>query len=64
MTKDSGKGDVLDRMEKKGWDWLPVVNKQGQLDGIVDRSRLIASMILDVTNQLQCATAPVFSGRR
>jgi hypothetical protein len=45
VTKKSDKRDVLDRMEKSGRDWLPVVNAQGQLDGIVDRSRLTASMI-------------------
>ncbi len=55
VTKKSDKRDVLDRMEKSGRDWLPVVNAQGQLDGIVDRSRLTASMILDVTNQLKAA---------
>jgi CBS-domain-containing membrane protein len=53
VTKQLEKRDVLDRMEKAGRDWLPVVTAQGQLDGVVDRSRLTASIILDVTNQLR-----------
>jgi CBS-domain-containing membrane protein len=57
VTKQSDKRDVLTRMEKSGRDWLPVVSANGQLDGIVERSRLTASMILDVTNQLQAAQA-------
>jgi CBS domain-containing protein len=57
VTKQSDKRDVLTRMEKSGRDWLPVVSANGQLDGIVERSRLTASMILDVANQLQAAQA-------
>jgi hypothetical protein len=53
VTKQLDKREVLERMQKAGRDWLPVVTAQGQLDGIVDRSRLTASIILDVTNQLQ-----------
>jgi hypothetical protein len=58
VTKQSDKRDVLDRMEKTGRDWLPVVTPTGQLDGIVDRSRLTASMILDVTNRLRATASP------
>jgi hypothetical protein len=57
VTKQADKRDVLDRMEKSGREWLPVVNAQGQLDGVVDRSRLTASIILDVTNQLRAEPA-------
>jgi hypothetical protein len=57
VKHQSDKHSVLEQMEKLRRDWLPVVNEEGQLDGIVERSRLIASMILDVTNQLQ-ATQP------
>jgi hypothetical protein len=39
-------------METSNRDWLPVVGANGQLAGIVERSRLVASLILDVTNQL------------
>jgi hypothetical protein len=45
-------------MEELGIDWLPVKNADGKLDGVVDRSRLTTSLILDVTNQLR-ASAPV-----
>lgn len=53
VTRGSDKRDVLEKMEKLGADWLPVLKPGGQLDGIVDRSRLTASLILDVTNQLK-----------
>jgi CBS domain-containing protein len=46
---------VLERMENSHRDWLPVVGEKGQLAGIVERSRLIASMILDITTQLKGA---------
>jgi hypothetical protein len=49
--------EVLERMQKAGRDWLPVVTAQGQLDGVVDRSRLTASVILDVTNQLRAGSS-------
>lgn len=32
VSKQSDKRDVLERMEKSGRDWLPVVNAQGQLE--------------------------------
>jgi CBS domain-containing protein len=47
---------VLERMEKQGLDWLPVVKKENTIhrfQGIVERSRLTASLILDITNQLE-----------
>ena len=53
VKHQSNKRTVLQEMENSHRDWLPVVSEEGQLDGIVERSRLIASMILDVTNQLQ-----------
>jgi hypothetical protein len=53
VTGKSDKRDVLTRMENSRLDWLPVVDEQRHLVGIVDRSRLTASMILDVTNRLQ-----------
>jgi len=57
VTKQLDKREVLDRMQKAGRDWLPVVTAQGQLDGVVDRSRLTASIILDVTNQLRAGSS-------
>jgi CBS domain-containing protein len=52
VTKEDDKRNVLERMEKTGRSWLPVINSQGQLEGIVEESRLTASMIIDVTKQL------------
>lgn len=53
VTPQSDKREVLARMEKLGTDWLPVLGAGGKLVGVVDRSRLTASLILDVANQLQ-----------
>jgi hypothetical protein len=53
VGKQADKREVLARMQKSGRDWLPVVGENGRFDGIVDQSRLIASMILDVTDQLR-----------
>lgn len=57
VTRQTDKRDVLERMEKLGIDWLPVTKSDGFLDGIVNRSRLTASLILDVTNQLRASDA-------
>jgi hypothetical protein len=49
---------VLDRMEKSGLDWFPVVNEVNEkrmLAGIVNRSKLVASMILDIANRLEAS---------
>jgi hypothetical protein len=40
-------------MEKLDADWLPVVNADGAFSGVVDRSRVTASLILDVAAQLE-----------
>ncbi|HKX09187.1 MAG TPA: hypothetical protein VJN67_13395 [Stellaceae bacterium] len=53
VVRTSDKRDVLQKMEQLGADWLPVLNSSGKLDGVVDRSRLTASLILDVTDQLR-----------
>jgi signal-transduction protein with cAMP-binding, CBS, and nucleotidyltransferase domain len=47
------KKEVLERMEKLGQDQLPVVDKDGKFVGIVERARLTASLILDISNRLQ-----------
>lgn len=62
VTPQSDKREVLARMEKLGVDWLPVVGQGEKLAGIVDRSRLTASLILDVANQLQATEAPAGQG--
>jgi hypothetical protein len=53
VTRNSDKTDALEKMEKLGSDWLPVVGDNNKFDGVVERSRLTASLILDVTNQLR-----------
>jgi hypothetical protein len=53
VNRQSDKRAVLERMEKYALDWFPVVNESEKVEGIVDRSRLIASMILEITNQLE-----------
>jgi hypothetical protein len=39
-------------------DWLPVIDASRRLDGVVDQSRLTASLVLDVANQLSAGAAP------
>ena len=56
VKSDADKKQVLEQMEKQDLDWLPVVRLEdgvSQFKGIVERSRLTASLILDVTNQLE-----------
>jgi hypothetical protein len=53
LTKAADKHNALERMEKLAADWLPVVDDRGMFVGVVDRSRLTASLILDVTARLQ-----------
>lgn len=52
LMQNSSKSEALSAMESKALDMLPVVNQEGLLQGIVERSRLTASLILDVTEQL------------
>ena len=52
VSDKSQKREVLEQMEKSGREWLPVAGNIGGGLGIVDRSRLTASIVLDVTNQL------------
>jgi hypothetical protein len=53
LTRTADKHDALERMEKLAADWLPVVDDRGTFAGVVDRSRLTASLILDVTARLK-----------
>jgi hypothetical protein len=52
LTRTADKHDALERMETLAADWLPVVDDRGKFVGVVDRSRLTASLILDVTARL------------
>jgi hypothetical protein len=44
---------VLEQMEKLNADWLPVVNEGRRFAGVVDRSRVVASLILEVDSRLR-----------
>ena len=44
---------VLEQMEKLNADWLPVVDENRKFVGVVDRSRVVASLILEVDNRLR-----------
>ena len=52
LSNDANRSDALTEMESYNLNFLPVVNDAKQLQGIVERSRLTASLILDVTKQL------------
>ncbi len=56
VARDADKRTVLKRMEELGAEWLPVVDANRRFVGVVERSRLTASLILDVADQL--ATKP------
>ncbi|WP_281561476.1 hypothetical protein [Thalassomonas sp. RHCl1] len=56
VTPQADKKRVLAQMEQLGLDWLPVVDNQSgvsRFQGIVERSRLTASLILDVARELE-----------
>jgi hypothetical protein len=44
---------VLEQMEMLNADWLPVVDQARKFVGVVDRSRVVASLILEVDNRLR-----------
>ncbi len=44
---------VLEKMESLNIDILPVVDDKGKFSGIVNRSRLTASMLIDVANRVK-----------
>jgi hypothetical protein len=52
LMQNTNKSAALSAMEAKALDILPVINQEGYLQGIVEQSRLTASLILDVTKQL------------
>ena len=51
--KTTEKSQALEKMEKLNVDSLPVVDNENKFIGVVDRSRLTASLIIDVTQQLR-----------
>lgn len=56
LLQNTNKSEALTAMEDKNLEILPVIDQDGYLQGIVDRSRLTASLILDVTKQLSTNT--------
>jgi hypothetical protein len=57
VTSDVDQRGALKKMEELRTDWLPVV-EASRLTGIVERSRLTASLILDVADQLDGSAEP------
>lgn len=55
LSVDVTKRDALARLEEADLDWLPAVSGDGRFAGIIERSRLTASLILDVAAQLETA---------
>jgi CBS domain-containing protein len=53
VTETTDKSQALQLMESLSVDTLPVVNADRRFVGIVNRSRLTASMILEVANELK-----------
>ena len=48
----ANKRDVLERMDETHLDWLPVLTTNGRFFGVIRRSQLTTSLLLDVTQQL------------
>jgi Mg/Co/Ni transporter MgtE len=53
VSQSADKKQALQMMEKRNVENLPVVNEEKRFAGIVDRSRLTASLIIDVANELK-----------
>ena len=57
VSRGQSKRDVLKKMDNLRVDSLPVINEDGFFVGTVERSRLTASLILEVADQLKGKTA-------
>ncbi|MDH5683337.1 MAG: CBS domain-containing protein [candidate division WOR-3 bacterium] len=53
IRKDTDKQTALEKMDSLNIETLPVVDEHGKFAGVVDRSRLTASLIIDVANKLK-----------
>jgi hypothetical protein len=53
LNKQTDKRQALQKMEALNLDTLPVVQEKDRFVGIVDRSRLTASLLIDVANNLE-----------
>ncbi len=49
----TNKQEALTRMESQDVDVLPVVNETGQFKGVVDRSKLTASLLVDIAARVE-----------
>ena len=62
VDSQAEKRRVLVQMEKAGWTGIGCKTKQkGLQSGIVDRSKLVASMILDIANRLESSKTAALS---
>lgn len=53
LDKDTDKRTALKRMDERGVQYLPVVDAAGRFVGVADRSRLTASILVDVADRLE-----------
>jgi len=53
VRKDADKGQVLRKMETLNVDTLPVIDNNSRFAGIINRSRLTASFLIDVAENLK-----------
>ena len=53
LKKTTNKHDALQRMEKLDVQTLPVVDDEDRLVGILERSKLSASILIEISNQLE-----------
>ncbi len=53
VRKGTDKFEALLKMEELNVDWLPAINEEQRFAGIVERSRLMASLLIDVTRNLK-----------
>ena len=53
VTEKADKGQALRKMEALNVDTLPVVDNKSHFAGIVNRSRLTASLLIDVAKNLE-----------
>lgn len=53
VTPDSNNRLALETMERLNVDFLPVVDAQKRFIGVVDRSRITASLVIDVTRAME-----------
>jgi len=55
VSQKASKIEVLKAMKARRVDWLPVTGADGRLVGVVERSALLADLIVDLNDRLECA---------